>query len=39
MSAFQFRVGRFGFAYPGIGGIVGWKHLFWRVWYFEGNNK
>lgn len=33
MSSFQFRLWRFGIAYPNIGGIIGWRHLSWRLWW------
>lgn len=35
MGSFAFKLGRIGIAYPGIGGIIGWRHLFWRVWWKE----
>lgn len=35
MSAFWLRFWRIGIAYRGIGGIRGWRRLFWRVWWLE----
>lgn len=38
MSAFVFRVWRFGIAHKGISRIFGWRHLIWRIWWLDGND-
>ncbi len=33
MSAIRIRVWRLGWARGAFGAIVGWRHLFWRLWW------